>query len=304
MFRKLILVAAVMAAGFMSGTYASQAETKINICSGAEGGSYWNAGETMARLLMKGRGTKFIVQNIATEGSYDNVSRSLEMDPDEAECNIFMAQPDVMLDVARKEPGLDARVETLAELHDEYAVLLVAKDGRVQSLGDLESYGKEAVLVVGDKDYSGASATWRNLTLEDPDYAPVQVSSKFDDTESALSSLALRKIDAILMITGGVNSTLQEAADYMADKITIGAVNDGDFDDAVDLQGEKLLESVDIFNNEVTKKLGGCNWTCVNTYKMQAQMFMVSDAFDKKEKKAIRRAARRASTEIRAALNE
>ena len=303
MFFKLMAVFAIGYSAFLSGSVARD-QINVNICSGPELGSYWNAGETMARLLAKSRGNNFIVQNIPTEGSYDNVSRSLDMEPDEAECNIFIAQPDVMLDVARKEPGLDARIEPLAQLHDEYAVLLVNREGRVNSLADLESYGIEATLVVGDKDYSGAAATWRNLTLEDPDYAPVRVSSKFEDTESALSALALRQVDAILMITGGVNPTLQEAADYMSDKLTIGAVNDGDFDGAVDLQGEKLLHSVNIFNNEVTKKLGGCNWTCVNTYKMQAQMFMVSSAFDKKDKKAIRRAARRAAEEIRSTLNE
>lgn len=303
-YKTMAAIAVIASASYLSGINAPQAQepTTVSICTGSEGGSYHTAGEMFAKTLAKT--SKMPVEvKVDTGGSIGNVDLALAS----GDCNIFIAQPDVMVNLKRSEPIQADRVMTLASLHDEYAILLVNPNNRVDSLGDLEDYGKEASLVVGDVDFSGASATWKNLVANDEDYGAVRIAQEFDDTEFALEDLAQGSIDAILLVTGmNANATLNEANSFYKGKIAIGPMNDRDFDDATDLRGEKLLTSTEVPCNELTKNLDACSWTggaSVDTYKMQAQLFAVKDAFTKKELKQLRRAARRAAQNITNRLN-
>lgn len=306
-YATIAALTAITAIAYFSGVQFPQAQepTTVSICTGAEGGSYHTAGEMFAKTLAKT--SKLPVEvKIDTGGSIGNTDLSLHAE----ECNVFIAQPDVMVNLKRKDSMNADRVLTLASLHDEYVVLLVNPNKRVDSLGDLEDYGKEASLVVGDVDFAGAAATWHNLTIHDEDYAPVRIAQEFDDTEFALEELAQGSVDAILLITGlsegNTSATLKEAAEFYKDKIVIGPVNDGDFDDATDLRGEKLLTSTEVPCTNATRNLDACTMfgnATVNTYKMQAQLYAVKDAFNKKELKLLRRAARRAAQNIANRLN-
>ena len=278
-------------------TAMAHANPVISICSGTDGGSYHMAGKTIAKSLNK-QGIE--AQVLAdTGGSLGNIALAQQ-----GKCNVLISQPDAMVNLKRTDPSAAGEFTTVGTLHDEYLILLVNRDGKVTELDDLEDYGREASIVLGDPDFSGAVQTWENLVAEDDDYGAVRIAAEHDDPEFALEALAQGEVDAILLVTGiNANRALAEANSYMSENIRIGAINDGDVDDAVDLSGDRLLRSDGVPVNDLTNNMTNCVFGCTNTYKMSAQLYLVKDSIDRSTEKILRRVARRASSQIQNALN-
>ncbi|WP_156453085.1 hypothetical protein [Polycladidibacter stylochi] len=293
-FRSFVAVAIGLAASIYS--VQSLAETKIRICSGSENGSYHQAALMYQKALERAGLDSEVLFD--TGGSIGNKDMALN-----DECEVFLAQPDVIANLKREEPVEAKRLMTLASLHDEYIILLTHRDGKVNELSDLESYGKEAKIVVGDVYASGAAATWANLVAEDSDYGEVTIATEEDDAELALEELVHGNVDAILLVTGMQANQVLIEAQHLSDDIMIAPMDDGDVDDAKDIDGNKMLFSAGVPCNHLTEGLTSCTFGKTNTYKMTAQLYALRDKFTKKELKKLRRAARASAKVIRNALN-
>ncbi|EFO31673.1 conserved hypothetical protein [Roseibium sp. TrichSKD4] len=299
MKRNLFLISAFtgLIALCLPSAFAQDLKPPISICSGTDGGSYYLAAKAIADSLAKEKITSEVL--VDTGGSLGNISRALR-----GECNVLVSQPDAMVNLKRNDPASAREFVTVASLHEEYLILLVNRDGKVGELDDLESYGKEASIVLGDPDFSGAVQTWANLVAEDDDYGAVRIASEHDDPEFALEALAQGEVDAILLVTRiKANRALSEANSYLSKKLRIGAMNDGDVDDAVDLAGDPLLVSVGVPSNGITSNLTSCFFGCTDSYKMQAKLYLVKGSIDRRTEKTLRRVARRVGAQIQSALN-
>jgi hypothetical protein len=96
----------------------------------------------------------------------------------------------------------------------------------------------------------GTSLTWEVFCKEDNDYKDVKVKYKGGD-EALLEVLG--KKESVMLFVSGLNSPLLEKANEMGNRLTLVPVNDSDFNDAEDTQGNDIYEFHDVPDSKYTK---------------------------------------------------
>jgi len=163
----------------------------------------------------------------------------------EGKCDGFVAQGDGIDVYSRLDPELVKKLNAKAvTLYKEPVQMIANKKGPKS----VKKFNKNTVLYVGGKG-GGTETTWINLKAQNPKkYGKVKVRyMDYSDPKAALDALSDNK-NAVIMLVSGLKSGLLKAAEARAKKdgFKLVEVNDGDFVDALDSDGQPLYTSVEI----------------------------------------------------------
>lgn len=133
--KPLFLLSAMAVACFSTSAIAAP----IRLCTGAESGVYFAAGDAVAKMA----GKTLNVINVASEGTIDNLERVLDLDPSDPQaCDAMIGQPDGPVYIGRSSPAKVKKLRQVASLHREYLHVLCGKKAGVDDLSDLPGDGK------------------------------------------------------------------------------------------------------------------------------------------------------------------
>lgn len=272
--------------------FAVPAHSEIRLCTGSASGVYYAAGEAIKKM----GGPKLGITVVETEGTLDNLTRTLEADDDTA-CDAMIGQPDGPVYVSRKSPASAKKLRKIASLHREYLHVLCSKGSGLDDLGDI--VGAKGSVAIGEPG-SGAWLIWQNIIAEDDSYGSVPISNEGGDL--ALSAVASDVTTCMLVPAGLHNGLVNEADDLYGDSVTLSDANDKDFNDAKDIDGKTLYEYVDIPSGTYGKSLQtGLFGSSVSTISWNAGVYVNTDRFaDSKTLSAFISATAKAAIGIKA----
>lgn len=210
-------------------------EFTILIGSGGRGGMYYPAAEVIDAFIPPG----FDVDAVVTGGTWANVSLALS-----GKVHAFVAQPDGMTNVSRLYPDLDGDFLKIGDLHREYSLILCNRQKVKfdEASGNLES--TDVRLAIAGRD-SGANLLFGNWIAEDSGYERTQV-VYFDSSQMALTSVRSGQNHCTLMASGLSSPAVQEIDRADSRQLWLIHADDGDFNDALDMDDKKLYEFFDI----------------------------------------------------------
>jgi hypothetical protein len=292
MKKYLIGMALAMSAICVSPSFAFDS---VKLCTGGESGNYYAAGKEIAKMA----GSTLPIEVIATEGTIDNMNKIAA-----GECDAMIGQPDGPVWLQETNPMQSRNLKPAAALHREYLQVICNKDAGVDDLSDLEG-GKSGKLIIGAPG-SGSWLVWQNIVAQDSGYENVPVST--DSDVIALSALSGRDDGAACMIVaaGLRNGVMTEADNTYGDSLILVEANDKDFNDAVDLNGEKLYEYSKIPSKTYPASLQKGHWSGTDTITWNAKVYFSTSAFqsDQKRLKAFITASARAAINVKAAFGK
>ncbi len=199
----------------------------IRFATGQPGGVYsW-----FGREFKKFAG-HFDVQLIQTEGSVENL-RLLS----EGKADLAVIQSDVLTKLPRNT------VTEQAVLYPEVIQLIANRESSIKQVKDIDP--EKNLVYVGPKE-SGTALTWQGLCEQDKWYAKIPV--RYGTYHEAMAEVA-RNPKALMMFVGGLNSDLLKEAEKVAEKtrkLRLVAVNDWDFNDKKDRNGNAIYTFVDV----------------------------------------------------------
>lgn len=284
----LMAAFAVIAAGT-----AAQAN-QIRLCTGAESGNYYAAGDAVAKVA----GKTLKVINVATEGTIDNIERVLDLDPADPEaCDAMIGQPDGPVYVGRSSPAKVKKLRQIASLHREYLHVLCGKKSGVDDLSDLPDDPAKYSIAIGEAG-SGAWLIWQNIVAEDDSYGKVPVRN--EGGVLALSAVASGETTCMLVPAGLRNGTVNEADQVYGDTVILAGADDRDFDNAKDIKGDTLYEFRDIPKGTYPSSLQTGWFSSRKTISWNAAIFVNTDRIDPKVLPAFIQATARAAAAVKA----
>ncbi|MGV1752829.1 TAXI family TRAP transporter solute-binding subunit [Agrobacterium sp. CG674] len=287
--KPLFLMAALAAVVISSEAKAAP----IRLCTGAESGVYFAAGDAVAKMA----GKNLNVVNVPTEGTIDNLERVLDLDPSNPEaCDAMIGQPDGPVYVGRSSPAKVKKLRQVATLHREYLQVLCGAKSGVDDLSDLPGNNKLSV-AIGEPG-SGAWLIWQNIVAEDDSYGKVPVRN--EGGVLALSAVSSGEATCMLVPAGLRNGTVTEADQIYGDTVILAGANDRDFDDATDIKGDPLYEYWDIPKGTYPKSLQAGWFASRSTISWPAAIFVNTDRIDAKTLPQFVQAAARAAQGIKA----
>lgn len=252
------LGAALISVAFAATALAAEAGV-ITVCTGAEGNPYYRAAETIAKFT---EGIKIVP--VATTGTFDNISRTLN-----GECQAYIGQPDGTAYLARTNPGDAKKLRKIGVLHREYAHLICSQASGVDEISDLD----ETKSIALGKQGSGAWLVWQNWIYEDDGYANIPVRPEADIM--ALTAVSTNQTSCLLVTAGVGNRTALEANNTFYDTVQFAEIDDGDFNDTVDIDGSKLYEFTDLPKDLYGNLIG---WSDVGTVSWRAGVYINTTA--------------------------
>lgn len=240
MIKKILALGAIV--GMTAGIANASDKIDVNICGGSEGGTYISVAHDIAKSIQRqDRKGLLNVAVLETEGSYDNIDLM-----NEDECNIAILQGDVSA-YAHATGKLSKDFKSYTA-HTETIIYMANTKNGYTDLEKIE--GKEDVyLVVANN--SGSLGTLQNFANEDDGYKVNLESAIFADDAYDAAMIAStgtyngKKVAGALLVTRPHTSSLiGELSEDFGATLTVGAMSDGDFDDAKDNNGEKLYFDV------------------------------------------------------------
>lgn len=294
--KKIVVMVGLAIAAMISAAPASA--NTIRLCTGADDGNYYAAGKAIERMT----GKSLSVEVVATEGTIDNLDRTLSVPVDSADaCDAMIGQPDGPVFLSRKTPGAAKSLRQIGELHREYLHALCSKPSGVDDLGDL-SGTKDYTVAIGEEG-SGAWLIWQNIVAEDDSYAGVPVSN--EGGIIALSAVASDITTCMLVPAGLGNGTVTSADQSYAASIALVPANDKDFNDALDIRGKPLYQYVDIPGKTYPNLQSGFFGSSVSTISWRAGVYVNTDRIkDSKALSAFIQAVARATPGITAEFGQ
>lgn len=242
----------------------------INLCTGAAGGPYDEAGKMIARMA---NGDPNLKINIVSDtgGTWGNIQRTALG----TGCDAMIGQPDGAALLKRQNPAAAQALKPIGDLHREYLHALCSKESGVTDIGDLENdpKGHGWSIALGEPG-SGAWLIWQNFVASDSDYGAVPVTT--DSGVIALSSVANNQVTCMLQPAALGNSLVQNADDNFGDGLRLVGVNDRDFDSATDAQGKPLYVYDKIPSGSYKKSLQGW-WSGKSTVTWVAKVYVNAD---------------------------
>ena len=294
--KTILFAAAAIALALSGGAMAAEGDPKIRICTGGEGGNYFAAGK-----MIKDAATKLDVHVVETKGTLDNLERLLELDQaDERACDAMIGQPDGAVYFIRKSPSHKSALKSVIALHQEYLHVLCSEESGVDDLSDLESNPKGNGYSLDIGEYgSGAWLVWQNIIAEDDDYA--EVPTKNEGGILAITSVANNDTTCMLVPAGLGNGTTSEVDGHYSDQIILAEAQDKDFNDAEDIDGNRLYQNDEIVTGTYPNLQKG-HWTNTDTISWQATLYVNKDRMDNKTLRQFIQSAGRAASAIKAAF--
>ncbi|AAL49585.1 unknown [Sinorhizobium phage PBC5] len=290
--RAMFIASAALAAMLL--TSPAAAGQSIRLCTGAESGVYFAAGDAIAK--MAGRSIEVI--NVATEGTIDSLDRLLDLPADDPNaCDAMIGQPDGPVFVSRSSPAKVKKLRQVASLHREYLHVLCGANSGVDDLGDLESDPGKYSIAIGEPG-SGAWLIWQNITSADEDYAKVPVRN--EGGILALSAVSSGEATCMVVPAGLKNGTVVEADQTYGDTVILAGANDRNFDDAADIKGEPLYENREIPDGTYPAALQAGWFSGRTTITWNAAVFVNTDRIDSKTLPAFVQVTARAAAGIKA----
>lgn len=252
-------------AALLAATPASAAT--VNLCTGAAGGPYAEAGKMIANMA---KGDPNLTINVITDtgGTWGNIQRTVIG----TGCDAMIGQPDGAALLKRQKPGAAQDLKPIADLHREYLHALCSKESGVTDIGDLESNpkGKGWSIALGDTG-SGGWLIWQNFVAQDTDYGEVPV--KNESGVIALASVAANETTCVLQPAALGNALVRQADEQFGDGLVLAGVNDRDFDNATDPQGKPLYTYSKIPSGTYPKALQGW-WSGKSTVTWVAKVYV------------------------------
>ena len=284
--RGMLLAVMMIGAG-----HAAADTTQLHFCTGAEGGFYDKMSHTIGNNIVRETGAKLTVIN--TGGSYE-VAEKLK----DGTCDIGLLQGDavVSLPLPNDIEVTDAHVEAVYWLHP--------KDG-IDDFGKMEkteNAKKYAVAVIRG---GGSQVTMAKFATMDKDYAQVRV-IEFEDWMQAGKAIAqgftTRNGEKILvaggLYVGRMGAMTSDITEDFGSLIQVGEVNDSDFADAKDQNGNALYFKCSIEKAKANgMTLSTFAGRSVDTYCMRAQIVYTNaytQGADKETARKVNRAVAKA----------
>jgi TRAP transporter TAXI family solute receptor len=176
------------------------------------------------------------VKTVNTAGSMENLRLLLTGAVDAA-----MVQSDAF-DIYLKQFPNKRLFSEQAEIFPEVVQMIVNRKSGIDSVKDIDS---DNILYIGPKN-SGTSLTWKGFCYQDEKYSRIR-------TENLSYEEALKRVNsnpnAAMIFVASLNSELIKSADALAarsDNIKLVPVDDWDFNDAKDSNGNTIYHFVDI----------------------------------------------------------
>lgn len=270
---KSFIVAAAMAVAF------TVSASEVVIGTGTKGGGYHSDGVKVAqqiKAVSKSKITSKVV--VDTGGAFENIDGFNEEDYD-----IIMVQPDVLMYNKPTRPFKAKKAST------EYIFWLHGEDSPFTSLEDIEGNKDYKIVLVG-----GAEATMKSFQHEDAGYKE-NVFLHENDLEDAFEFLAEgvddddNKVGGVLYV--GARIPAGVAKDY-SDVVFVGQAEDGDFNDAEDINGDPLYVNCSIPKDRLSG-MHSESWGEPDTICMNSMIVYAKDIEGfKKVRKAVRKAVK------------
>lgn len=199
---------------------------KLRLATGQKDAIYYEFGQ-----MLKKASTDIDIEVIETAGSVENIELLKSGKADAA-----LIQSDVLTNLPQE------KTEQLA-LYLEAVQLIVNRQSGIKSVKDIDSTKHR--IYVGPRG-SGTAVTWAGLCDQDSKYRKLPV--EYADYTAALAQVAVDP-NALMLFVGGLNSPLIRGADRYSAKtgsLTLASVDDWDFNDKKDQNGNKIYTFVEI----------------------------------------------------------
>lgn len=262
------------------------------IMTGSEGGGYFKAGNRVGhaisaeqvkmnkKLNKKGKEpVDFDIEVLPSNGSIENLEAF-----NEGEAQGIMVQVDALnLD----KPGFKYKVRTS---HTEPVLWIYNKEHGYKDLSDVEGRKDFAIVVV---EGSGGNVTLNSFIQEDDGYGknPQVVAMDLEDALDIVAEGEYEGVKVAGMIHVSNVIPRDIAADYLA-FVAVGEATDGDFNDATDVEGNKLYTNCSVS----LKQMGGlkaATWTDPDTVCVKSVFAWNVQDLSRNEQKVISKGARK-----------
>lgn len=277
----------------------AEGEMSIRICAGGRGGNYYPAAEVVDAFLPQG----YDADAVETAGTWDNIVRTLS-----GECHVLIAQPDGIDLVRRTNEALAGSFLKVGDLHSEYAWAVCSRNrfDETDIGGEIEDSDYRVVL--GSRD-GGANVMFANWVAEDSGYGETTTVYGLS-TEDGIQSVVAGQNHCIILASGINNRNLNQLDANAWRSVRIVDVDDGDFNDATNVDGERLYSFVEIpgesFQNLTKWDVDDSSGTDIETISWKAALYIYLPAFEGPEgagaKEALRSAVRFAGPAVEAAF--
>lgn len=255
------------------------------ITTGGEGGGYERLGHIFSTEIKKQSKHNLEPEVINSNGSIENIECI-----NQGECQAAIVQMDALNVSPPNKP-----VKTKSA-HTEYVAWLFNKELGFDDFSDIE--GKEDVFIV-IVDGSGAKVTLDSFVREDSGYK-VNADSAIlaDDFYEAVSMVAdgrvgSKKVAGTLYVGSAIPP---EIASDFKNKVYVGEATDADFNDAEDINGERLYENCKIDKN-LLRGMSASTWSDPSTVCVKAAIIYTTDS-DRDSVKALNKAATKATRNL------
>lgn len=266
--RTAILRAAMAAALLLLPTLSTaSAAPTLRLCTGAEKGNYHTSG-----LIVRDQAKGMLAVELApTAGSIDNLRRI-----EDGACDAAIVQADAYGVYKDRNPGTALMLNRVTTLYKEYAHLVCNAALGVGDVGDLGSHPEKFRVATGEAG-SGTDVTWAAWVKLDTSYGKVPT-LRIGGNQAILKTMDGAETSCFLWI-GGLNSPfMKQINDQSAGKLRLVAVDDGDFDNAKDPQGNKIYTFTKIPGGIYKNLQSGFFSSAVTTLSVDA-VFVISSAW-------------------------
>ena len=267
------------------------ASDDFNIATGSEGGSYERLGKNVAAQIDKlGRkkNIEFDFKILNTTGSGENI----EMFND-GEAQAIIVQADAL---SVMPPTIQYKAKTA---HTETVWWIYNTKNGFKDIEDIEGKKKvNMVLIEG----SGAVFTMRNFVQEDSGYQvnydnAVYADDLYDAADIVCEGRSGSSKVAGLLYVGG--SIPVEIKGDFKNCLSIGEATDGDFDDAKDVNGDKLYNDCKISKSRYQPMKGSNSFSDERTICVKAMVVYTTEFEEKGASKIVKKGINKAMRGIK-----
>lgn len=273
---KYVIAAAALAASI---GVAEAAPTRINLCTGAAGQPYAEAGQMIARMA-KGSPNLDLHVIADTGGTWSNIEMSVLNNPTAEDyangkaCHAFIGQPDGLAYLSRTNRGAVGVVRQIASLHREYAHILCSRDSKVTKLQQLRDNPSKYSIALGSRG-SGGWLLWQNFV--DTDKKLGEVATKSESGNIALSAVATDSTTCTIVPAGLGGVVMLQANEMFADKLSLTAATAGSFTKAKGFDGKDLYVEAQIPGGTYKRIQSGWFSSAVDTVAWDAGLYVNTD---------------------------
>lgn len=250
------------------------APSTVKVCTGEKGQPYAQAGGFLKQFARGNRTVNIeLVEN--TGGSSNNLARASEgKATDPGNCDAFIAQPNVLTDLATKDRGRLANIQQIGSLHDEYAQIVCNKDAGIKSIKAMISDPKKYSIALGQSG-SGAWLVWGTFIDAVPQLKDVPVTP--EDGALALTAVANNRVTCALFPEGLRGRWMNAANLQYSDKVRLIEDDVSQFGKVNDFQNHQMYKFTKIPSKFYNRLQTGFWGSAVGTVAWEAGVYINSE---------------------------